>query len=123
MNMTKMIGATVGTIHSPAALREALAMPLGVVDFLEVRVDHFMSDLASLRAALPKLAAPKMPLDPAVVAWVNEYGPNKTRIFSTSLGHNNATVADDRYLDLVTRGLLWAAGRLGDDGSIPATVK
>lgn len=54
----------------------------------------------------------------AVVAWVNEYGPHKTRIFSTSLGHNNDTVADDRYLDLVTRGLLWAAGRLGADGSI-----
>ena len=53
----------------------------------------------------------------AVVAWTNEYGPNKTRIFSTTLGHNNATVADDRYLDLVTRGLLWAAGKLADDGT------
>jgi hypothetical protein len=53
----------------------------------------------------------------AVVAWTNEYGPNKTRIFSTTLGHNNDTVADDRYLDLVTRGLLWAAGKLGDDGA------
>jgi type 1 glutamine amidotransferase len=53
----------------------------------------------------------------AVVAWTNEYGPNKTRIFSTTIGHNNATVADDRYLDLVTRGLLWAAGKLADDGA------
>ncbi|MFM8579789.1 MAG: family 16 glycoside hydrolase [Planctomycetaceae bacterium] len=53
----------------------------------------------------------------AVVAWTNEYGPNRTRIFSTSLGHNNDTVADDRYLDFVTRGLLWSAGRLRDDGS------
>ena len=53
----------------------------------------------------------------AVVAWTNEYGPNKTRIFSTTLGHNNATVADDRYLDPVTRGLLWAAGKLADDGT------
>ena len=52
----------------------------------------------------------------AVVAWVNEYGPNKTRIFSTSLGHNNETVGDDRYLDLVSRGLLWATGKLSDDG-------
>lgn len=48
----------------------------------------------------------------AVVAWTNEYGPKKTRIFSTTIGHNNETVADDRYLDLVTRGLLWAVGRL-----------
>lgn len=52
----------------------------------------------------------------AVVAWTNEFGPNKTRVFSTSLGHNNDTVADGRYLDLVTRGLLWACGKLGDDG-------
>ncbi|MEQ1839555.1 MAG: ThuA domain-containing protein [Verrucomicrobiales bacterium] len=48
----------------------------------------------------------------AVVAWTNEYGPKKTRIFSTTIGHNNETVADDRYLDLVTRGLLWVTGRL-----------
>jgi type 1 glutamine amidotransferase len=53
----------------------------------------------------------------AVVAWTNEYGPNKTRIFSTSLGHNNDTVGDDRYLDLVCRGILWAAGRLAADGT------
>lgn len=52
----------------------------------------------------------------AVVAWTNEYGPNKTRIFSTTLGHNNDTVSDARYLDLVTRGLLWATGKLGEDG-------
>ncbi len=54
--------------------------------------------------------------DETVVAWTNEYGPNKTRIFSTTLGHNNETVGDARYLDLVTRGLLWAAGKLGEDG-------
>jgi len=53
----------------------------------------------------------------AVIAWTNEYGPGKTRIFSTSLGHNNDTVGDDRYLDLVCRGLLWAAGKLAPDGS------
>lgn len=53
----------------------------------------------------------------SVVAWTNEYGPNKVRIFSTTLGHCNETVADDRYLDLVTRGLLWVTGRLNDDGA------
>ncbi len=50
-------------------------------------------------------------VDTAVVAWTNEYGPNKTRIFSTSLGHNNATVGDARYLDLICRGVLWATDR------------
>lgn len=47
----------------------------------------------------------------AVVAWTNQYGPKKTRIFSTSLGHQNETVADGRYLDLVVRGLVWATGK------------
>ncbi len=48
----------------------------------------------------------------SVVVWTNEYGPKKTRIFSTTIGHNNETVADDRYLDLITRGILWSTGRL-----------
>ena len=52
-----------------------------------------------------------------VVAWVNEYGPKKTRVFSTTIGHNNETVADPRYLDLVTRGVLWATGHLEQDGT------
>jgi type 1 glutamine amidotransferase len=51
-----------------------------------------------------------------VVAWTNEYGPKQTRVFSTTIGHNNATVGDDRYLDLVARGLLWTCHKLGDDG-------
>lgn len=52
----------------------------------------------------------------AIIAWTNEYGPKKTRIFSTSLGHQNETVADDRYLDFVVRGLLWASGNIAPDG-------
>ncbi len=51
-----------------------------------------------------------------VVAWVNDY--KGTRVFSTTIGHNNATVEDARYLDLVTRGLLWACGKLDDKGKI-----
>ncbi len=51
-----------------------------------------------------------------VVAWVNDY--HGTRVFSTTIGHNNVTVADARYLDLVTRGLLWACGKLDDQGNI-----
>lgn len=52
----------------------------------------------------------------SIVAWTNEFGPKKTRIFSTTIGHNNATVEDTRYLDLVTRGLLWSVGKLEADG-------
>lgn len=53
-----------------------------------------------------------------VVAWINHYGAKKTRVFSTTIGHNNATVEDPRYLDLVTRGVLWATGHLKENGSI-----
>jgi hypothetical protein len=52
----------------------------------------------------------------SVVAWINDY--QGTRVFSTTIGHNNATVADARYLDLVMRGLLWACGKLDDQGGI-----
>jgi type 1 glutamine amidotransferase len=50
----------------------------------------------------------------AVVAWANEYG--KGKVFSTTLGHNNGTVSDPRYLDLVARGLLWSCAKLNADG-------
>ncbi len=49
-----------------------------------------------------------------VVIWNNLYG--KTRVFSTTVGHNTKTVEDARYLDLVTRGLLWACDKLDDSG-------
>jgi len=53
----------------------------------------------------------------AVVIWANEYGPDKTKILSTSLGHFNDTVSDPRYLELVTRGLLWVTDNIKEDGS------
>ncbi len=48
----------------------------------------------------------------AVVVWTNDY--HGTRVFSTTIGHYDETVADDRYLDLVTRGLLWSCKQLND---------
>lgn len=56
------------------------------------------------------------PREKHICVWVNEYGPRKSRVFGTTIGHHNETMAEDTYLDLVTRGLLWAAGRLGADG-------
>ncbi len=46
-----------------------------------------------------------------VVVWTNDYR-GASKVFATTLGHNNDTVADDRYLDLITRGLLWSCGKL-----------
>jgi len=51
-----------------------------------------------------------------VVTWTNDY--NGTRVFNTTIGHFNETVADPRYLDLVTRGLLWACGKIDEKGEI-----
>ncbi|NBV24777.1 MAG: hypothetical protein EBS05_23020 [Proteobacteria bacterium] len=48
----------------------------------------------------------------SIVTWGNVYGT--TRVFSSTLGHNNATVGDPRYLDMVTRGLLWSCDKLND---------
>lgn len=53
-----------------------------------------------------------------VVVWTNQYG--STRVFNTTLGHNNETVGDPRYLDLVTRGLLWSCDKLDDKYLKPA---
>ena len=51
--------------------------------------------------------------DETVVVWTNIY-KKKSRVFATTLGHNNGTVQDPRYLDMVTRGVLWAADKLND---------
>lgn len=50
-----------------------------------------------------------------VVIWLNTYG--KGRTFATTLGHTDETMKTDVYLDLVARGLLWACGKLNDDGT------
>lgn len=49
-----------------------------------------------------------------VVAWTNEY--HGARVFSTTIGHNNTTVSDTRYLDMVANGVLWACKKLDDSG-------
>jgi type 1 glutamine amidotransferase len=50
--------------------------------------------------------------DTAAVIWTNDY--HGARVFSTTLGHNTETCNDPRYLDLITRGLLWSVSRLDD---------
>lgn len=44
------------------------------------------------------------------VSWTHEF--NGTRVFATSLGHNNAVFEEPVFLDKVANGLLWAVGRL-----------
>ncbi len=64
-----------------------------------------------------KVTAPaKETTNEKIVAWTNEFGPKKTRIFSTTVGHNNKTVEDARYLDLVARAVLWSVNKIDAEG-------
>ncbi|MEZ5943723.1 MAG: discoidin domain-containing protein [Planctomycetaceae bacterium] len=47
-----------------------------------------------------------------VCVWTNQFG--KARVFGTTLGHHNETVGSPEYLDLITRGVLWATNHLDD---------
>jgi type 1 glutamine amidotransferase len=57
------------------------------------------------------LATSKSEKDGSVqpVIWTNNY--HGTRVFGTTYGHSNATWQDPVFIELITRGLLWAAGR------------
>lgn len=44
-----------------------------------------------------------------VCVWKNEYG--KARVFGTTIGHYNSELADPKFLDLLTRGILWACDK------------
>lgn len=43
------------------------------------------------------------------VIWVNEFG--KARVFGTTFGHSDETFRDPVFLNLLSRGFLWAAGK------------
>ncbi len=96
----------------------------GLSDWTTINEEHY-NNVHVLDTARPiahgkqtiKQRAGREQTNDFVVVWVNEYGPKKTRVFSTTIGHNNATVEDPRYLDLVARGVLWATGHLNDDGT------
>jgi len=49
-----------------------------------------------------------------VCVWKNLFGKKKTRVFGTTIGHHNETMAQDEYIDMVTRGLLWSVNRLDE---------
>lgn len=48
-------------------------------------------------------------------AWTHEY--EGVRVFTSSLGHHNVSMGSDVNLNLVASGVLWAAGKLEEDGS------
>ncbi len=87
----------------------------GLEDWRTIKEELYNNITGKVLDTAHALAGGKQGKEDNVVVWTNTYN-KKTRVFCTTLGHNNETVADDRYLDLVTRGLLWATGHLTDDG-------
>jgi type 1 glutamine amidotransferase len=65
-------------------------------------------------AAAEDVGQPPYTVRDHIVIWTNTYG--KGRVFGTSMAHDNATMQDPVYLDMVTRGLLWACDKLTDGG-------
>jgi len=101
----------------------AHAIATGLADWTTIPEEHYNNikvwdtahALAHGTQVIKNQAGQPQRTNDFVVAWVNTYR-GKTRVFSTTIGHNNETVADGRYLDLVTRGVLWACDKLDADG-------
>jgi len=92
----------------------------GMADWTTINEELYNNAAGKLQDTAKALARGKQTtksgkIDDYVVAWTNEYN-GKAKVFATTIGHNNQTVADPRYLDLVTRGLLWTTGHLTEDG-------
>jgi putative membrane-bound dehydrogenase-like protein len=58
---------------------------------------------------------------PQVCVWTNDY--HGTRVFGTTIGHYNETMAEPKYLDMQAKGLLWAVGRDPEKDFTPATAE
>jgi type 1 glutamine amidotransferase len=87
------------------------AITKGLENWTTVNEELYNNAAGKLHDTAHALARGKQGKDDCVVVWTNTYN-DKTKVFATTLGHNNETVADPRYLDLVTRGLLWSVGKL-----------
>jgi type 1 glutamine amidotransferase len=85
----------------------------GLADWTTGNEELYNNSAGKLLDTARPLARGKQGKSDFIVAWTNTYN-RKTRVFATTLGHNNETVADSRYLDLVTRGLLWSVDKLDD---------
>ncbi|HZZ82791.1 MAG TPA: ThuA domain-containing protein [Gemmataceae bacterium] len=85
----------------------------GLADWSTINEELYNNSSGKLLDTAKPLARGKQGKSDFVVAWTNTYN-KKTKVFATTLGHNNDTVADARYLDLVTRGLLWSVDKLND---------
>jgi type 1 glutamine amidotransferase len=85
----------------------------GMANWTTVNEELYNNYAGGVLPTAKPLVYGKQGTDETVVVWTNIY-KQKARVFSTTLGHNNQTVSDPRYLDLLTRGMLWATDKLND---------
>jgi type 1 glutamine amidotransferase len=91
----------------------------GLEDWTTIHEELYNNFAGKLQDTAHALARGKQAKDDNVVAWTNTYN-GKTRVFATTLGHNDETVADAHYLDLLTRGLLWSVDKSDEKHLKPA---
>ena len=74
---------------------------------------HTVKTFPGVSVLAEGIAQPKG--DKQTSIWAHEYGENKARVFGTTVGHYNETMAEPTYLDVLARGMLWAVGREGTE--------
>jgi type 1 glutamine amidotransferase len=91
----------------------------GQTDWSTIKEELYNNITGKLLETAQPLIRGKQGKSETIVAWTNNY-MKKSKVFGTTLGHNNATVEDARYLDLLTRGLLWTMNKLDPAYLTPA---
>jgi type 1 glutamine amidotransferase len=64
-------------------------------------IEKMWSDATPLATSVSEANGKSYP-----VAWVNGFG--KARVFGTTFGHSDATFQDPVFLEMLSRGFLWA---------------
>jgi type 1 glutamine amidotransferase len=90
-----------------------------LTDWTTINEELYNNSAGHLLDTAHALARGKQGKQDTVTVWTNTFA-DKTRVFCTTLGHNNETVGDARYLNLVTRGLLWSLDKLDAEHLKPA---
>lgn len=83
---------------------------------------YYVDNIAASATPLARALSTKGRKKQEVCIWKNRYG--KSRVFGTTIGHHNETMASPKYLEMLTRGFLWAVDRLDEKYIIrPPTKK
>ena len=91
----------------------------GLEDWTTIKEELYNNIAGHVLETAHPLATGAQGKNKTVVAWTNLYN-GTAKVYATTSGHNTEPCADPRYLQLVTRGLLWSVGKLDDAHMKPA---